>query len=97
MKIINNLKPTGTYIQQVAQGQVFTIDSYNFFLKVSNNEPIGFGVEQYVLQPLSDELDSHYLGVDLETGEIASFARNTLVIPVPNFVGRVENEVSSNE
>ncbi len=95
MKIINNLKPTGTYIQQVTQGQVFTIDTYNFFMKVSGNEPIGYGVEIDSMQMLADELDSHYLGIDLETGELASFARNTVVIPVPNFVGIVDNEVSN--
>lgn len=95
MKIINNLKPTGTYIQQVTQGQVFTVDTYNFFMKVSDNEPINYGVSGYSMQALSDELDGHYLGIDLETGELASFARNTVVIPVPNFVGKVESEVSN--
>ena len=93
MKIINNLKPTGTYIQQVTQGQVFTVDNFNFFIRVSGNEPLSFGVETDYMRNLSDELESHYLGVDLGTGELASFARNTVVIPVPNFVGRVENEV----
>ena len=90
MKIINNLKPTGTYIQQVIQGQVFTVDNYNFFMKVSDNEPLSFGVETDYMRTLSDELDGHYLGIDLGTGELASFARNTVVIPVPNFVGKVE-------
>ena len=95
MKIINNLKPTGAYIQQVTQGQVFTVDNYNFFMKVSSNTPINYGVENDYVTDLADELDSHYLGVDLYTGELASFARNTAVIPVPNFVGRIENEVSN--
>ena len=90
MKIINNLKPTGTYIQQVAQGQVFTIDTYNFFMKVSCNTPINYGIENDSVVTLADELDNHYLGIDLGTGELASFARNTVVIPVPNFVGRIE-------
>lgn len=93
MKIINNLKPTGTYIQQVTQGQVFTVDNYNFFIRVSGNEPLSFGVEGDYMRTLSDELDSHYLGVDLGTGEIASFARNTVVIPVPNFVGEIREGV----
>ena len=93
MKIINNLKPTGTYIQQVTQGQVFTVDNFNFFIRVSGNEPLSFGVETEYVRNLSDELESHYLGVDLGTGELASFARNTVVVPVSNFVGRVENEV----
>lgn len=93
MKIINNLKPTGTYIQQVVQGQVFTVDNYNFFMKVSSNDPIVYGVEIDFMQMLADELDSHYLGIDLATGELASFARNTVVILVPNFVGTVDNEV----
>ena len=93
MKIINNLKPTGAYIQQVTQGQVFTVDNYNFFIRVSGNEPLSFGVEGDYMRTLSDELDSHYLGVDLESGEVASFARNTVVIPVPNFVGRIEEAV----
>lgn len=93
MKIINNLKPTGTYIQQVVHGQVFTVDNYNFFMRVSDSEPLSFGVETDYIRTLSDEIESHYLGIDLGTGELASFARNTVVIPVPNFVGRVENEV----
>ena len=93
MKIINNLKPTGTYIHQVTQGQVFTVDNYNFFIRVSSNEPLSFGVEGDYMRTLSDELDSHYLGVDLGTGEIASFARNTVVIPVTNFVGEIREGV----
>ena len=92
MKIINNLKPTGTYIQQVSQGQVFTVDNYNFFMRVSCNEPLSFGVETDYMRTLSDEIESHYLGVDLGTGELASFARNTVVIPIPDFVGKVEGE-----
>jgi hypothetical protein len=95
MKIINNLKPTGTYIQQVTQGQVFTVDNFNFFIWVSSNEPLSFGVETDYMRTLSDEIEGHYLGVDLGTGELASFARNTVVIPVPNFVGKIENEVSN--
>lgn len=95
MKIINNLKPTGTYIQQVSHGEVFTVDNHNYFVKVSSNEPLSFGVETDYMRALSDEIESHYLGVDLGTGELASFARNTVVIPVPNFVGKVENEVSN--
>jgi hypothetical protein len=95
MKIINNLKPTGTYIQQITQGQVFTVDTYNFFMKVSENDPINYGVSSHSMQTLSEELDGHYLGIDLETGELASFARNTVVIPVPNFMGRIEENASN--
>ena len=95
MKIINDLKPNANLIQHITAGQVFTFYTFNFFMKVSENEPVNYGVSGYCMQSLSEELDGHYLGIDLETGEIASFARNTAVIPVPNFVGRVENEVSN--
>ena len=93
MKIINDNRPNANLIQHITAGQVFTVDTYNFFMKVSDNEPVNYGVSGCAMQALSDELDGHYLGIDLETGEIASFARNTAVIPVPNFVGRIENEV----
>ena len=93
MKIINDYKPNANLIQHITSGQVFTVDTFNFFMKVSENDPVGYGVSGCSVQALSDELDGHYLGIDLETGELASFARNTVVIPVPNFVGRVENEV----
>ena len=95
MKIINDSKINATYVYQIARGKVFTLDGFVFYIKVSDYEPIGFGVETESLHDLFDQLENNFLGVDLETGEVASFARNTVVIPVPNFVGRVENEVSN--
>ena len=90
MKIINNLKPNANFIQHITAGQVFTVDTFNFYIKVSDREPVGYGVDEYALHELGEEIESNYLGVDLVTGEVASFARNTAVIPVPNFVGRIE-------
>ena len=93
MKIINDYKPNANFIQHITSGQVFTVDTYNFYIKVSDREPIGYGVDEYTLKELCDQIENNYLGVDLATGEVVSFARNTAVIPVPNFVGRIENEV----
>ena len=89
MKIINNSKVNATYIFQIKRGQVFTLDYKTFYIKVSDYEPIGYGVETETLHDLFDQIESNFLGVDLESGEVASFARDTVVTPVTNFIGEI--------